>query len=173
MQDALDFLGRERCSAILRTNHAAAVMPAMQAAVGAGFRAVEFTLTTPGALEAVAAFRENPELLVGVGTADRGCQVAPDGGCGNFGKNALTVIAIQEVGSACLGAVRDKKVEVVVVVIIDKVDTARVALVADEGAGVDSGKGLRLYDARSEEQQPQHVQGKGSFLHKGCSVSPS
>ncbi|MHC4813833.1 MAG: bifunctional 4-hydroxy-2-oxoglutarate aldolase/2-dehydro-3-deoxy-phosphogluconate aldolase [Planctomycetota bacterium] len=68
MQDALDFLARERCSAILRTTHAEAVEPAMQAAVGAGFRVVEFTLTTPGALAAVAKFRENPELLVGAGT---------------------------------------------------------------------------------------------------------
>lgn len=68
MQDALDFLGRARCSAILRTTHAAAVQPAMQAAVGGGFRVVEFTLTTPGALEAIARFRENPDLLVGAGT---------------------------------------------------------------------------------------------------------
>jgi 2-dehydro-3-deoxyphosphogluconate aldolase/(4S)-4-hydroxy-2-oxoglutarate aldolase len=68
MQDALDFLARERCSAILRTTHPDAVVPAMQAAVDGGFRAVEFTLTTQGALEAVARFRENPQLLVGAGT---------------------------------------------------------------------------------------------------------
>ncbi|MHC4078582.1 MAG: bifunctional 4-hydroxy-2-oxoglutarate aldolase/2-dehydro-3-deoxy-phosphogluconate aldolase [Planctomycetota bacterium] len=68
MRDALDFLAQERCSAILRTNHAEAVVPAMQAAVGGGFRVVEFTLTTPGALAAVAKFRENPDLLVGAGT---------------------------------------------------------------------------------------------------------
>jgi len=68
MQDALDFLARERCSAILRTTYAAAVEPAMQAAVGGGFRVVEFTLTTPGALAAVAKFREDPKLLVGAGT---------------------------------------------------------------------------------------------------------
>jgi 2-dehydro-3-deoxyphosphogluconate aldolase / (4S)-4-hydroxy-2-oxoglutarate aldolase len=40
----------------------------MQAAVGGGFRVVEFTLTTPGALEAIGKFRENPALLVGAGT---------------------------------------------------------------------------------------------------------
>ncbi len=68
MQDALDFLARERCSAILRTTHPDAVVPAMEAAVEGGFRAVEFTLTTPGALEAVTRFRENPQLLVGAGT---------------------------------------------------------------------------------------------------------
>ena len=68
MQDALDFLARERCSAILRTTHADSVEPAMLAAVGGGFRVVEFTLTTPGALAAVTKFRQNPELLVGVGT---------------------------------------------------------------------------------------------------------
>ncbi len=68
MQDAVDFLARERCSAILRTTHAAAVEPAMQAAVDGGFRVVEFTLTTPDALLAVAKFRENPRLLVGAGT---------------------------------------------------------------------------------------------------------
>ena len=68
MSTTLDVLARERCSAILRTDLADAVAPAMRAAVAGGFRVVEFTLNTPGALEHVAAFAADPELLVGAGT---------------------------------------------------------------------------------------------------------
>ena len=57
-----------RASAILRTPYAAAVRPAMQAAVEGGFRFVEFTLNTPGALEAIAAFAADDRLVVGAGT---------------------------------------------------------------------------------------------------------
>jgi Entner-Doudoroff aldolase len=66
--DVLAFLAAERCSAILRTHHAAGVRPALQAAVDGGFRVVEVTLTTPGALEAVAHFARDARLLVGAGT---------------------------------------------------------------------------------------------------------
>ena len=68
MPTTLDIMARERCSAILRTPHATAVVPAMQAAVDGGFRLVEFTLTTPDALEHIAAFAANPDLVVGAGT---------------------------------------------------------------------------------------------------------
>ncbi|MBK8974291.1 MAG: bifunctional 4-hydroxy-2-oxoglutarate aldolase/2-dehydro-3-deoxy-phosphogluconate aldolase [Planctomycetes bacterium] len=64
----LEVFERERCSAILRTPHARAVAPAMEAAIRGGFRIVEFTLNTPDALEHVAVFAERPELLVGCGT---------------------------------------------------------------------------------------------------------
>lgn len=40
----------------------------MEAAVAGGFRMVEFTLTTPGALELVQQFAVRPEMLVGAGT---------------------------------------------------------------------------------------------------------
>ncbi len=40
----------------------------MKAAIDGGFRAVEVTLTTPGALEAIAHFAKNKDLLVGAGT---------------------------------------------------------------------------------------------------------
>ena len=68
MQATLDIFARERCSAILRTPHADAVAPAMQAAVDGGFRAVEFTLNTPNAYDHIAAFAAKPDLLVGAGT---------------------------------------------------------------------------------------------------------
>lgn len=64
----LEALGRLRCSAILRTAHGAAAAPAMEAAVAGGFRAIEFTLNTPGALERIAEFSRRDELLVGAGT---------------------------------------------------------------------------------------------------------
>jgi len=57
-----------RCSAILRTPLADAVVPAMEAAVAGGFRIVEFTLTTPGALAAIQRFAASDDLTVGAGT---------------------------------------------------------------------------------------------------------
>lgn len=64
----VEALREARASAILRTPHAGAVRPAMEAAVRAGFRVVEFTLTTPGALEHIRDFSSIPGLLVGAGT---------------------------------------------------------------------------------------------------------
>lgn len=64
----LETFATERCSAILRTPLAEAVAPAMRAAVDGGFRIVEFTLNTPGALDHIAAFAAEPELVVGAGT---------------------------------------------------------------------------------------------------------
>lgn len=57
-----------RVSAIIRTNDQALAQSAMEAAVRGGFRLIEFTLTTPGALELVERFAGRPELTVGAGT---------------------------------------------------------------------------------------------------------
>jgi 2-dehydro-3-deoxyphosphogluconate aldolase/(4S)-4-hydroxy-2-oxoglutarate aldolase len=61
-------IGKLRVSAILRTQDHDVARRAMEAAVAGGFRMVEFTLTTPGALELVAAFSGRQGLLVGAGT---------------------------------------------------------------------------------------------------------
>lgn len=45
-----------------------AAAPAMEAAVRGGFRIVEFTLNTPGALDRIAEFSSRAELVVGAGT---------------------------------------------------------------------------------------------------------
>jgi Entner-Doudoroff aldolase len=66
--DLIARLGDARCLAILRTAHAAGAAPAMEAALRGGFRVVEFTLGTPGALELTAAFAARGDCLVGVGT---------------------------------------------------------------------------------------------------------
>lgn len=64
-----ELLAETRATAILRTNEVDAAGPAMRAAIEGGFRIVEFTLTTPGALELIEAFaREFPEIAVGAGT---------------------------------------------------------------------------------------------------------
>ncbi len=68
MPATLETLRRARCSAILRTQHADAVAPAMQAAVDGGFRVVEFTLNTPNALQHIETFAGDEHLLVGAGT---------------------------------------------------------------------------------------------------------
>jgi Entner-Doudoroff aldolase len=64
----VSLFGELRASAILRTDIAGAVRPAMAAAVAAGFRIVEFTMTTPGALDCIAEFAQRPDLVVGAGT---------------------------------------------------------------------------------------------------------
>lgn len=66
-QTVADIL-RARVSAIIRTNDRQTAHDAMAAAVAGGFRMVEFTLTTPGALELVGEFARQKELLVGAGT---------------------------------------------------------------------------------------------------------
>ncbi|MFH2008611.1 MAG: bifunctional 4-hydroxy-2-oxoglutarate aldolase/2-dehydro-3-deoxy-phosphogluconate aldolase [bacterium] len=66
--DFLDELRRLRAVAILRTDRKEAAGPAMEAAVRGGFRALEFTLNTPGALERIAEFAARDGLLVGAGT---------------------------------------------------------------------------------------------------------
>lgn len=66
--DFVSLLRQERSSAILRANDAEAGRRAMEAAVRGGFRVVEFTLTTPRALELVAEFARRPDLVVGAGT---------------------------------------------------------------------------------------------------------
>ncbi|MCO6438660.1 MAG: bifunctional 4-hydroxy-2-oxoglutarate aldolase/2-dehydro-3-deoxy-phosphogluconate aldolase [Phycisphaerae bacterium] len=57
-----------RVSAIIRTNSRDSAARAIDAAVEGGFRMVEFTLTTPSALELVAEFARRDGLLVGAGT---------------------------------------------------------------------------------------------------------
>ncbi len=60
--------GARKASAILRTTIADAAQPAMEAAVRGGFEVVEFTLTTPGALELIEAFSARSGVVVGAGT---------------------------------------------------------------------------------------------------------
>ena len=62
------FLGSEKAYAILRTNIAEAAAPAMEAAVTGGFKVIEFTLTTPGALDLIRDFASREGIVVGAGT---------------------------------------------------------------------------------------------------------
>jgi Entner-Doudoroff aldolase len=68
VDEVVQFIGTQRASAILRTNLADAARQAMEAAIAGGFRIVEFTLTTPGAMELISEFSQRDELLVGAGT---------------------------------------------------------------------------------------------------------
>ena len=61
-------IARHRMSAILRTHDRDRALGAMEAAVTGGFRIIEFTLTTPGALELVSMFSRREGLTVGAGT---------------------------------------------------------------------------------------------------------
>lgn len=64
----VDFYHQQRASAILRTDLPDAVAPAMDAAVRAGFRVCEFTLTVPNAFAHIAAFARRDGIVVGAGT---------------------------------------------------------------------------------------------------------
>ena len=61
-------LGREKASAILRTNDQEKAARAMDAAIRGGFRIIEFTLTIPGVFELVQDYARREGLVVGTGT---------------------------------------------------------------------------------------------------------
>ena len=64
----LDAIFRHRALAIFRGHHQGRAAAAMDAAVNAGFRLVEFTVSTPGVLELIAEFARRPGIIVGAGT---------------------------------------------------------------------------------------------------------
>jgi Entner-Doudoroff aldolase len=64
----VSFFATQRASAILRTAIAEAARPAMEAALRGGFRIIEFTMTTPGALDLVGEFSRRDGIVVGAGT---------------------------------------------------------------------------------------------------------
>ena len=71
----IESLALERASAIVRASSQEVAAGAMEAAVRAGFRIIEFTMTTPGALELVSEFGRRSDLIVGAGTVI-GCEDA-------------------------------------------------------------------------------------------------
>ncbi len=66
--DFVSFFGANKASAILRTSIADAAAPAMEAALAAGFKVIEFTLTIPGAMELIGDFSRRTGVVVGAGT---------------------------------------------------------------------------------------------------------
>lgn len=68
VQEFVDLLGRERASAILRSNDAEVGRRALDAAISGGFRVVEVTLTTPRALDLIAEAASRPGVVAGAGT---------------------------------------------------------------------------------------------------------
>jgi 2-dehydro-3-deoxyphosphogluconate aldolase/(4S)-4-hydroxy-2-oxoglutarate aldolase len=67
-EEFVQFLGAEKCSAIIRTSNQQVAANAMEAAARGGFRILEFTLTIPGAFELIAEFAKKPDVVVGAGT---------------------------------------------------------------------------------------------------------
>jgi hypothetical protein len=69
MEKTIQWFGQHKATAVLRTNTAEAAPKAMGAAIAAGFKIAEFTLTTPGCLDCVSDFRKShPDVLIGCGT---------------------------------------------------------------------------------------------------------
>ena len=67
-KEFVDRLGRERASAILRTDSQETTARAMEAAIRGGFTIVEFTLTIPGVYDLVRDFSRRDGVVVGTGT---------------------------------------------------------------------------------------------------------
>ena len=67
-EEFVSFLRTHKASAILRTSIVQAAKPAMDAALRGGFKVIEFTLTTPGALELIGEFSKRQGTVVGAGT---------------------------------------------------------------------------------------------------------
>ena len=64
----LNLIREARAIAILRTNDHAAGREALAASVRGGFRVLEVTLSTPGAIEIIGDLSRDPQLLIGAGT---------------------------------------------------------------------------------------------------------
>jgi Entner-Doudoroff aldolase len=74
-EETLAAMVDQRLGAIIRTKDQALAADAMWAAVRGGFRMVEFTMTTPGALELIHTFAQDARLMVGAGTVMTTAQV--------------------------------------------------------------------------------------------------
>ncbi|OUU24346.1 MAG: hypothetical protein CBC13_03745 [Planctomycetia bacterium TMED53] len=68
-EEFVSFLGAEKASAILRTPYGERAVPAMEAALAAGFKVCEYTLTIPGAFDCIRETSTNHKnVVVGAGT---------------------------------------------------------------------------------------------------------
>jgi Entner-Doudoroff aldolase len=64
----VEHFGREKASAIVRTNDTEKAAQAMEAAIRGGFTVLEFTLSVPGAFDLVREFSQRTGVIVGTGT---------------------------------------------------------------------------------------------------------
>ena len=64
----IDALLKHKIMGLVRTNDQATGQAMADAMISAGIRAIEITLTTPGALDIVEKLSDNKDLIVGVGT---------------------------------------------------------------------------------------------------------
>ena len=86
--DFLTAFHEARASAILRTQLAEAARPAMEAAIRGGFRIIEFTMNTPGALDLIAEFSARDNVLVGAGTV-----LSPDDATAAIDAGAVCIVS--------------------------------------------------------------------------------
>ncbi len=66
--ETVEVIRQHQVSAIIRTDDGQLASDAMEAAVRGGFKVIEFTLTTPNALELIAQFAARDGIVVGAGT---------------------------------------------------------------------------------------------------------
>ena len=68
LQQNMEFLSRQKCTAVVRTNSTQKARAAAEAAIRGGISSIEFTLSIPGCVELIAEFAQRPGLIVGGGT---------------------------------------------------------------------------------------------------------
>ena len=103
----VELLGREKASAILRTNSQEKAALAMEAAIRGGFKIIEFTLTIPGVFELVQDFSQRDGLVVGTGTVMDEAQAQQSveaGACFLVSPvvDDVVISAARELGVACM-----------------------------------------------------------------------
>ncbi|KAH8098446.1 aldolase [Aureococcus anophagefferens] len=100
-ESVLDRFARDRLTAVLRTPTAEAAPKAMAAAIDGGFKIAEFTLTTPGCLDAVADFRGkyDGDVMVGCGTIM--CTEDAEAACDAGAEFIITPVLLPEVVTWC------------------------------------------------------------------------
>ena len=89
------------CGTIMNTTDAEAAPKAMAAAIDGGFKIAEFTLTTPGCLDAVADFRGkyDGDVMVGCGTIM--CTEDAEAACDAGAEFIITPVLLPEVVTWC------------------------------------------------------------------------
>ncbi len=102
----VELLGREKASAILRTNGQEKAALAMEAAIRGGFKIIEFTLTIPGVFDLVKDF-SNAQLVVGTGTVmdEKQAQQSVEAGARFLVSpvvDDVVISAARELGVACM-----------------------------------------------------------------------
>ena len=105
----VQFSGSQKASAILRTTVEGAAAPAMEAALRAGFKVIEFTLTTPAALDLIGEFSRRDGIVHDVSSSEFFERHAAR--TGDFGQLVRQHMAVPEQKGGGMQPVKEKHSE--------------------------------------------------------------